>query len=77
METTYKKHSRTSHEVQLNKFSLNKQKLEIERTMSELGKPFPKKSDGKKIKKMKFNVKMPHVNKKTLSRKRNLVQTKN
>ena len=45
--------------------------------MSELGKPFLKKSDKKvKKKKQKINVKMPHVNKKPLTRK-NMVQTKN
>ena len=56
------------------KLSFTKQKADLERTMSELGKPFPKKSD-KKFKKNKINVKMPHVNKKPLAR-RNLVQTK-
>ena len=36
--------------------------------MSELGKPFPK-NQIKKFKKLKINVKMPHVNKKTTSEK--------
>ena len=39
-------HSRTSPDVQ---FALTKQKLELERTISELGKPFPKKKQFKKI----------------------------
>ena len=34
--------SRTSLDVQLKELSLTKQKLELERTMSELGKPFLK-----------------------------------
>ena len=43
-----KKHSRTSPGVQFKKFSLSKQKkLDLERTMSELEKPF-RKSDPKK-----------------------------
>ena len=58
-----KKHS--SPEVQFKEFSLAKQKLDLERTMSELGKPVPE------------NVKTPHVNKKPLARNQNLVQTKN
>ena len=57
--------------------SLTKQKLDPERIMRELGKPFPKKSDCNKFKKkLKINVKMPRVNKKQLKRKKNLVQTK-
>ena len=43
--------------------------------MSELGKPFLKKSD-KKIK-QKIGVKMPHVNKTPQARNENLVHTKN
>ena len=43
-----KKHSRTSPDVQFKEFSLTKQKkLDLERTMNELGKPFRKKSDPK------------------------------
>ena len=42
-----KKHSRRSPDVQFKEFSLTKQKLDIEWTMSELGKPFPKKLDRK------------------------------
>ena len=38
-----KKQSMTSLDVQFKEFSWNKQKLYLERTMSELGKPFPKK----------------------------------
>ena len=46
--------------------------------MSELRKPFLKKSDKKIGKKQKINVKMPHVNKKKpLARNENLIQTKN
>ena len=37
--------------------------------MSELKKPFLKKSDQKNKKKRKIDVKMPHVNKKTTSEK--------
>ena len=63
---TNKKHSRTSPDVQFKEFSLTKQKLDQERIMSELGKPFPKKNQIKKIlkkKKLKISVKMPHVKK--------------
>ena len=42
-----KKLSRTSSDVQFKEFSLTKQKLHLERTMSELGKPFLKKSEEK------------------------------
>ena len=38
----FKKHSKTSPDVQFKDFSLTKQKLDLERTMSELGNPFPK-----------------------------------
>ena len=49
---------------------MTKQKLDLERTMSELGKKFLKKSD--KFKKTKkIDVKMPHVNKKSLARNGN------
>ena len=70
-----KKHNRTSPNKQFKEFSLTKQKLHIERTMNELGadyeKPFPKKSDQKIFKKLKINVKMPHVTEKTTSEKAN------
>ena len=46
-----KKHSRTSPDVQFKKFSLTKQKTDIERTMNGLEKPFRKKSDPKNGKK--------------------------
>ena len=36
------KHHRTSPDVQFNEFSLSKQKLDLERTMSELGEQFSK-----------------------------------
>ena len=42
-----KKHSSTNPDVQFKEFSLIKQKLDLEQTMSELGKTFPKKSDQK------------------------------
>ena len=58
------------------KFSLNKQKLDLERTMGVLGKPCSKKPD-KKLLKKKITVRMPQVINKPLERKRNLVQTKN
>ena len=38
-----KKHNRTSHDVQFKEFSLTKQKLDLERTVSDLEKPFRKK----------------------------------
>ena len=43
--------------------------------MSELGKPFQK-NQIKNKKKQKIKIKKPHVNKKPLARKGNLVQTK-
>ena len=43
--------------------------------MSELGKPFRKKSDPKNRKTIKTKVKLPHVNKKQLARERTFVQT--
>ena len=45
--TKQKKHRRTSPDVQFKEFSLTKQKLDLERTMNGLGKPFRKKSDPK------------------------------
>ena len=56
-------------------FLLTKQKVDLEGTMIELGKQFPKKAD-QKFKNRKSRVKKPHVNKKPLARKRYLVQTK-
>ena len=57
-------------------FHLLNKKLEPERTMIELGKPFLNKSDEKvkkniKVKKhqKKIKVKMPHVNKKSTNEK--------
>ena len=44
-----KKH-RANPDVKFKEFSMTKQKLDLERTMSELGKPFPK-NQIKKIKK--------------------------
>ena len=43
--------------------------------MNRLGKPVRKKLDAKIEKTVKIEVKMPHVNKKPLARKRNLAQT--
>ena len=43
--------------------------------MSKLEKPFPKISDKKILKKQRISVKMPHVNKKQLARRRIFVQT--
>ena len=72
-----KKHRRTSPEVNFRKLSLTKQKLDLERTLIELGKPFPKKKSHTKIKNLKINVKMPHVNKKTISSKKIWFKPKN
>ena len=44
-----KKHSRTSPDVQFKESSLAKQQLDLERTMNELRKPFPKKKQIKKF----------------------------
>ena len=46
-------------------FHWQNKKLDIERTMSDLGNPFLKKADQKSKKKQKINVKIPHVNIKT------------
>ena len=55
---------KSQQDVQFKKLLLTKQKkLDLERTMSELGNPFPKKSDQKTKKKQKVSFKMPHVNK--------------
>ena len=70
-----KKHSRTSPDVQFKEFSLTNRKLDLERTMNGLGKPFRKKSDPKNRKTVKIRVKLPHVNKKPLPRNRIFVQT--
>ena len=52
-------------------------KLDMEQTMSELGKPFLKKTDQKNFeKKQKINVKEPNV-KKPYTRNENLIHTKN
>ena len=73
-QTTKKKHSRTSPDVQFKEFSLTNQKLDLERTMNGLGKPF--KNPIQKIEKTeKIKAKLPHVNKKPLARKRIFVQT--
>ena len=45
--------------------------------MSELGKPFLKKSDKTFKKKQKIGVKMPRVNKTPIASNENLVHTKN
>ena len=46
-----KKHSRTSPDVQFKEISLTKQKLDLDRTMNELKKPFLKKIRSKNRKK--------------------------
>ena len=58
--TELEKNRGTSPDVQFKEFSLTSKKLDIERTMSEFGKPFLKKAIEKKS---ENNVKMPHVNK--------------
>ena len=50
-------------------------KLDQERNINGLGKPFRKKSGSKNRKKLNIKVKLPHVNKKPLARKRIFVQT--
>ena len=50
-------------------------KLDLERTRSELGKPFLKINRQKIEKTVKIKVKLPHVNKKPLARKRIFVKT--
>ena len=56
-------------------FHLLNRKLDLERTMSELGKPFRKNAIQKNEKTVKIKVKLPHVNKKLQARKRIFVQT--
>ena len=69
-----KKHSRTSPDVQ--EFSLTKQKTIPRTDYERIGKTIYKKSDLQKIEKtVKIKVKLPHVNKKPLARKRIFVQT--
>ena len=70
-----KKHSRTTPDVQFKEFYLTKQKTSTEGTMSELRQPFRKKIQSKIDKTVKIKVKLPHVNKKPLERKRISVQT--
>ena len=66
----------TSEKWKLNENgNLAETKLGLEGTMNRLGKPFRKKILSKKSKKQKFKVKLPHVNKKPLARKRIFVQT--
>ena len=69
-----KKHSRTSPEVQFKEFSLT-EKLDLKRTMNGLEKPLEKNPIQKIEKTVKIKVKLPHVNKKPLARKRIFVQT--
>ena len=77
LDDEIKKHSGTSPDVQFKKFPLTKQKkLDLERTMSELGAPLRKKSDRKIEKTVNIKVKFPYVNKKPLTRIGNLVQAK-
>ena len=67
-----KKHSRTSPDVQFNKFVLTKEKLDLKRSMIELQKSFLNKSDQRNKKTANQNT----ACKKTNSEKWNLVETK-
>ena len=62
-----KKHSRTSPDILFKKFSSTKQKLDLERTISELGKPFPK----NQIKKTENQCQNAACEQKTTSEKAN------
>ena len=71
-----KKHSRTSPDVQFKEFPLTKQKTRHRTDYEWIGKTIYKKIQSKKSKKTaKIKVKLPHVNKKPLARKRIFVQT--
>ena len=64
------KNSRTSPDVKFKEFSLTKQKLDLERTMSELGKPFPK-NQKKILKKTENHCQNAACEQKTTSEKAN------
>ena len=65
-----KKHNRTSPDAQFKEFSLTKQKTRPRTDYEWIGKPFRKNSIQKIEKTVKIKVKLPHVNKKPLARKR-------
>ena len=62
-----KKHRRTSSDAQFKKISLTKHKLDLERTMNGLGKPFRKKSDPKNRKNRKNQSEIATCEQKTTS----------
>ena len=68
-----KKHNSTSLDVEFKEISLTKQKTRPRTDYEWIGKPLRKKSD-RKNKTVKIKVKLPHVNKKPLARKRIFVQ---
>ena len=71
-----KKHSRTSLDTQFKEFSLTKQKTRLRTEYEWIGKTISKKNPIQKIENtVKIKVKLPHVNKKPLARKRISVQT--
>ena len=71
---SWKNHSTTSPEAQFKEFSLTKQKTGPRTDYECIEKTISKIISNKK--KQKIKVKMPHVNKKPLARKGNLVQSK-
>ena len=72
-----KKHSRTSPDVQFKDFSLKKQKLDLKRTMSELGKSVLKNEIKNRKKTENQYQNAAYEQKKPLARSINWVQTKN
>ena len=71
-----KKHNRTTPDAKFKKFSLTKQKLDLQRTMNEMGKSSPNKSGQKIFKKTDNQCRNAAYEQKTTSEKENLVQTK-
>ena len=63
-KANWKKAGRTSPDVQFQELSMTKPKLDLVRTMGELGKPFLKNNIKNIKKKQKINVKKPNVNRK-------------
>ena len=71
-----KKQSRTNSDVKFKEFSMSKQKTRPRTDYEWIAKTIWKKILSKKIeKRVKIKVKLPHVNKKLLARKRIFVQT--
>ena len=70
-----KKHSRTSPDVKFKEYSLTKQKTRPRTDYEWFGKTILKNPIQKIKKTVKIKVKLPHVNKKPLARKRIFVQT--